>query len=191
MGNVSVLRTRIALALQRRPASRPAGRGLWLLPAAVLLAAAGCGAPTYPFDYFNEMHNQPIVRAQEPPRLSPPTDSVPTTGREAAVDFGQAGNLRNPLQRTPANLSQAGKLFQTNCSMCHGPEGKGNGPLVKYFTDARVPPPVDFSQPRTKGRSEGQIWYIMTNGLGAMPSFKNLLTPEERWLITMFVQDVR
>ncbi|MBI2886254.1 MAG: c-type cytochrome [Chloroflexi bacterium] len=183
-----------------RPGSRRPP--LWALPLALLLLAAGCGRGPYPLDVFPEMHYQPSFRAQEPPRRGPVADAVPVTGREVAVDFAQSVNLRNPLARTPANLEAGRALYQVNCAMCHGPQGKGNGPLVAHFQQYNQPPPVDFSQPRTRGRREGEIWGIVTNGFplpgipqpggpGGMPAFKNILTEQERWLLTIFVQSVQ
>jgi mono/diheme cytochrome c family protein len=75
--------------------------------------------------------------------------------------------------------------------MCHGPEGKGNGVLVPHFQKFQQQPPRDLSQPQTRDRSEGHIWWIIGNGLGNMPAFKALLTEEERWLLTHFVREIQ
>lgn len=186
---------------QRQSYARPP---LWTLLLALLLLTVGCNRGAYPIDIFPEMHYQPSVRAQEPPRRSPVTEAVPISGKEIAVDLAQATDLKMPaeLPRTPGNLGKARALFQVNCGMCHGPQGKGNGPLVAEFQKYNMPPPGDFALPRTKARTEGQIWSIITNGFpipgipqpggpGGMPAFKNLLTVQERWLLVQFVQSVQ
>lgn len=163
---------------------------LWLAPLAILLLAVGCNTGAYPFDILQEMHYQSSFRFQESPRLYPPKDSVPTTGKELAYDFAQAADLTSPTGVRP-DMERGRVLFQTNCSMCHGTEGHGDGPVGKKFVAAGVPSPVDFSQPRTKARKPGELWWIMTNGLGNMPSFKNLISEEDRWQLTAFISQIR
>ncbi len=178
-----------------------------ILPVAVLATAAACQAGSYPLDYFSEMHYQASIRAQEGPRKLPPEGSVTydssrhpeavqssrnPRGVEVNYDFAAAANLRNPVPSTPDNLNQAKVLYQTNCAVCHGAQGKGDGIVAGYFKGYNAGSlPVDFSQQRTKDRTEGQIWWIMTNGLANMPAWKALLTEDERWLLTHFVRSVQ
>lgn len=197
--------TVVLRVIKGRPQRRRNGRfPLWTLPLALLLLTVGCNRGPYPLDIFPEMHYQDSIRAQESPRRSPVAEAVPITGKEIAYDFAQATELKMPAElfRTPENLGKARVLYQVNCAMCHGLQGKGDGSLVAQFQKYNVPPPVDFSQPRTKARTEGQIWSIITNGFplpgipqpggpGGMPSFKNLLTVQERWLLVQFVQSVQ
>ena len=179
---------------------------LWPAPVLVILAAIACQSGSYPLDYFSEMHYQASFRSQEAPRKQPPAGSVTydasmhpeavqswrnPRGTDVDYDFAQAATLRNPVARTPDKLNQAQQLFKTNCAACHGAEGKGNGIVKGYFERYGAQPPVDFSQQRTKDRTEGQIWWIISNGLGNMPPWKNLLTEDERWLLAQFVRDVR
>ena len=49
------------------------------------LLGAGCrNTPGYVYDIFTEMHYSQSYRLQEPPRLLPPAQSVPVTGKEVA-----------------------------------------------------------------------------------------------------------
>ena len=179
---------------------------VWVVPLLVLVTGVACNTGSYPFDYFQEMHYTAGYRFQEPPRRLPAVGSIPyeaaahpeavqswrnLRGGEISYDFAQAANLRNPVPRTPENLERSKKLFQVNCAMCHGPQGKGNGVLVPHFQKFQQQPPRDLSQQQTKSRTEGQIFWIISNGLGNMPTFKNLLTEDERWLLTHFVRDVQ
>lgn len=166
---------------------------LWLLPMAIALLSMACQSGAYPIDFFPEMHYQSTAKFQEPPRKQSPADSVPRTGGEVNYDFAAAAVLVNPLRRNDANVTRAKKLYQVNCSMCHGAEGKGGttATVGSRFAQYNAPVPVDFSQARTKGQSEGTLFWIITNGLGNMPPWKSLLTEEERWLLVQFVQSVR
>jgi mono/diheme cytochrome c family protein len=112
-------------------------------------------------------------------------------GAEIPYDLAQSTNLRNPLPRTPNNVETSKRLYQVNCSMCHGREGKGNGMIANYFEAYGATKPIDFSRAETKRLPEGQIWWTVTNGRGNMPSFKGILSEDERWLLTHFVRDVQ
>lgn len=46
----------------------------------------------------------------------------------------------NKLPITPVSLSNGKKIFETNCAVCHGIAGHGDGPIAKQFD----PPPLPF-----------------------------------------------
>jgi mono/diheme cytochrome c family protein len=47
---------------------------------------------------------------------------------------------REPIKPTPA--SDAGKMFDSYCAVCHGKDGKGTGPAAKAFAKA----PADLTK---------------------------------------------
>lgn len=62
---------------------------------------------------------------------------------------------------TAADLEQTRAIFQSRCSPCHGPEGRGNGVAAKSI----VPPPRDFSDPKwQKETSDEAIERIIREG---------------------------
>ncbi len=196
---------RIARLISRLDSTKghPRRLPLWIVPVGLLLLALGCSRGPYPFDFYQEMHYQSSIRAQEPDRRQPAPDSVPRTGRELTyATIVDAADLNNPLPANDITFARARQLYQVNCSACHGSEGKGDGPLVAHFQKYNSPPPVDFSQERTTVRKPGELWWIITNGFplpgipqpggpGGMPSFRNLLTDDDRWALVHFVQTVR
>jgi len=77
---------------------------------------------------------------------------------------------------------QAGSaLYATYCKQCHGDPGKGN-------VIALVPPPPDPALPQMQTNTDGGIFYKVTEGRGAMLSFKNTLTPFNIWNIISFIR---
>jgi len=52
-----------------------------------------------------------------------------------------------PIKQTPA--SDAGKMFDTYCAVCHGKEGKGNGPAAGSLT--KVPADLTKLAARNNG----------------------------------------
>jgi hypothetical protein len=74
--------------------------------------------------------------------------------------------------------------------MCHGESAHGDGPVAQDFVRAGVVPPVDFSSPRVRGRTDGQLFWILANGLGGMPPFGALLAEDDLWRLVRFIRDV-
>ena len=154
--------------------------GLALALAAGLLAA-GCSQGAYPLDIFYEMHYQPSYKAHEPPRLSPPASAAPWYGATApeATSFGGSGK----------------HIFETNCAMCHGVEGRGDGPvlgrmIVDYgyqATDAALLNP-DLTSEAARSLDRDGLRGVVTGGVNVMPSFAKLLTEEQIELALDYVQ---
>jgi len=166
-------------------------RVLWLLPAWLLAASLGCsGNSTYPFDYFPEMHYQSTHRFQEPPRPLGPADSVPVTGKEVAYNLAEAEALRNPVVRNQPNLAAGKRLYEVNCAMCHGADAKGSTAVAARFQKAGAAPPINLTRPETQRLLDGVLFATITNGRGNMPPFRNLLTEEERWKITLHIRNL-
>lgn len=163
----------------------------WLLAAFCLLFLAACYPGSYPLDFFIEMHYQPSQRYLEPNRLAPPPDSVPVTGGTPAYTYEQASTLTNPAARTPQSQARGREVFRVNCGMCHGPDGRGQSFVAERWARAGFLPPPDLNSPRVRARNEGQLYWIVTNGLGNMPPFGDLLTEDERWLVVHLIRDVQ
>jgi mono/diheme cytochrome c family protein len=156
---------------------------LWLIVLALM--AVGCGPTTYPADVFPEMHYSPSDKRLEPPRESPPADAVPVTGSTPHLSYDDAAQLTNPVEKTTQTLAEAQELARVNCSACHGADGRGDGPVASYFSPVR---PVDFGSDRVRGRTDGQLFWIIANGLGNMPAFRDLLTERDLWKVVLFVR---
>jgi len=155
------------------------------------LALTACNPGAYPVDIFPEMHYQVSQRRLEPERLAAPAGSVPVTGGTIRVSWQEAANMANPVQRNAQVTQRAQQLYRENCAMCHGADGKGQSVVATHFQRAGRVPPVDFSGPRARSRTDGQLHWIVTNGLGGMPPFGNILSEEERWTLVYFVRGVQ
>ena len=86
---------------------------------------------------------------------------------------------KNPIKFTAKSINNGKQNYKNRCVSCHGvpAEGKTIMPSI---------PDVGFSASLTKGDSE--LYTILTNGVGAMPGFKNDFTVEERWSIINYIR---
>ncbi|MHB8783051.1 MAG: c-type cytochrome [Desulfobacteria bacterium] len=135
------------------------------------------------------MYDNPAFRPQEEPVRLPPADSVPTKGLEHTPMPGtpEAAALKNPEKATGFSLLTGKELFGIYCTPCHGPSGKGDGPVAKKF----VPTPVDISGTGFGTAPEGMLFAIVTHGMGGMPPFRSDLILKERWLVVAYVKTLK
>jgi mono/diheme cytochrome c family protein len=150
---------------------------VWLI---LLLSMTGC-------NIFPEMHYSPAQRRGEPTRLAPPPDAVPVTGGRPAYTFDEAASLRAPTAVADAS-SRGAELYRVNCALCHGPDGRGDSLVAERFRAAGEIPPINLSSDRVRGRTDGQLYWLIGNGIGNMPPFGSLLTEEELWQVVGFVR---
>ena len=158
---------------------------------------------------FTEMHYQPSYRTQEGPRILPPADSVPVTGREIRYASLEEYSALEMPESTTSTYSQAKAqhLYAINCQVCHGPALQGDGPILGLWPTTedgvlRGPVPANLTADITRSSTDGDLFaYISLGGRqGAaarirdrrsnspMPEFGLLLSEEERWALVQFLR---
>ena len=155
---------------------------LLLLAAVAAVLISGCER------IDRNMWDNPAYKPQEEPVRLPPKDSVPTKPRENIPSMADAGKLKNPVESTEWTLLKGKELYGFHCVPCHGASGAGDGPVgVKY-----VPKPADIRSGGFVGKmSDGQLFVIISSGLGGMPAFRADLSPTERWQIVAYLRTLK
>ena len=112
-----------------------------------------------------------------------PTPAAPFTARFA----------QNPTPDDPGTVAFGRALYLANCAVCHGAQGKGDGPAA--FT--LQPPPFNL-QVHVPQHAPGELFYWISDGIPftAMPAWsapdpdtgKPKLTEIERWEIIRYLQ---
>lgn len=88
----------------------------------------------------------------------------------------------SPIAFTNANAKKGEVLYNRFCDHCHGATGQGDG-KVSIASDGLIAPPSDaFSRP------EGQMFYVITYGKGAMGSHASQLNQKERWELIQYLK---
>ncbi|MHC1698090.1 MAG: cytochrome c [Geobacteraceae bacterium] len=124
------------------------------------------------------MDRQPSYKPYQPPLLTSPADSVPTSGREVGLQE------INPVKATTYSLKQGKTLFSINCTICHGEVSSKPGSVGQKLN----PPPPGLARERVKELSDAGIFKAITFGFGRMPPFRNKLSPSERWKVVNFLR---
>ncbi len=141
-------------------------------------------------DWISFMEIQPSFRPMENP-LPVPAVSVPIEG---AAFVPGAGNPLNPISADQASLKRGETLYEVNCALCHGKQGKGDGPVAEKLI--RKPP--DLAGPNVTELSDGEIFLVITNGVnlgigynGGMPPLRDNLEIGDRWDIVNYVHSLQ
>jgi mono/diheme cytochrome c family protein len=106
---------------------------------------------------------------------------------KAPADAKNAKNPQADKRNDKAEMTAVKKVVDTNCVTCHGNSGKGDGPAA-----AALPPPkpADWTSAKIKAESDGEIFWKITNGRGAMPPWKHL--PEkDRWNLVNYIRTLQ
>ena len=123
----------------------------------------------------------------------PPAGTVPVGFKPYAYHLdpaSAAAKLKNPFAgNTSADILSLGRTkFETYCAVCHGYEGKGDGPVSVKM--ALKPPPL-VSDKIVK-LVDGGIFHIITDGQGVMSSYAYQLVEEnDRWAIVNYVRSLQ
>ena len=142
---------------------------------------------TYDFikiDWASFMKIQPAFQPMYDP-LPVPTGSVPIDG---SIYVPSMGVPANPVPADAASIARGAELFGINCSMCHGPQAKGNGPVSIYLQNK----PADLTSLPVQALSDGGIFLTISQGIqGKMPALNENLLVRERWDLVNYIRTLK
>jgi len=108
--------------------------------------------------------------------------SLPNVGfsQEWEVPADHVSRLA-PFAFSETSVAAGEKIFYDNCKLCHGDPGKANFQQLN-------PLPGDPAGTSIQSNTDGALQYKISEGRGLMPSFKNVLTPEEIWNVISYIR---
>jgi hypothetical protein len=103
--------------------------------------------------------------------------------RRLAVPPG-VKELKNPVELTPFVLALARDHFADHCAICHSNRGDGK----TLIGEGLYPPPPDMRLADTQNLSDGEIMFIIKNGIRftGMPGWGG--KDEENWRLVWFIR---
>jgi mono/diheme cytochrome c family protein len=158
---------------------------LWsgLALCALMAAASGAGAFPWSIDMFRGQSVQPMARA---PRVMPP-GTMPINGEAPMTREAASATLHNPLKPSAPVLAAGKSLFDTNCAVCHGGTGRGDG-TVGFLL--RIPP-ADLTRGVAAQRSDGYLYATIRDGSFVMPSYADAMSSNERWQVVLYLRTLQ
>jgi mono/diheme cytochrome c family protein len=140
----------------------------------------------------NDVSPDPYQMVREPvPGTVPaihPLGDVPAPYTQAQLD-SVAVTLVNPLQPTAQVLARGKQVYDSNCSVCHGDAGQGNGPVVNAQTKFPFAPAVNGAA--TAARSDGYVYGVIDVGRNFMPPYGARITHLDRWAVVTYVRHLQ
>ncbi len=143
-----------------------------------------------------DMQDQPSHKPQDSVIETIDT-SVPTVGKDsyappkdiidlvrARLDAGKT--LVNPVPKSPESLARGREMYELHCLVCHGEQGRGDGPVGKKF----VPQPMELNLDYVQLQPDGQLFYTISHGSIAMPFYRQAMPAEDRWHLVNFIKEV-
>ncbi len=105
--------------------------------------------------------------------------------KETNEDYVRAGEeLQNPFKPSKELLAEAKLVYNTNCKVCHGDKGEGDGSIVQ----SGAYPPVPAYKERLPLLKEGQMFHSITYGKNLMGSYSSQITVDETWKVILYIQ---
>ena len=96
--------------------------------------------------------------------------------------------LNNPVSASPENIAAGREHFADHCATCHANDGSGNTEMGRNF----YPKAPDMRLPRTQDLTDGELFYIIENGvrLTGMPGWSTGTPEGERssWHLVHFIR---
>lgn len=102
----------------------------------------------------------------------------------------------NPVATSEKELGRGRSLYREHCELCHGREGRGDGPSARlHARNAR--PPQDLTRPEIQeNMTDGEIFWKIGAGFRpdrkvVMPSFADEIpSADDRWRVVLYVRSL-
>jgi len=161
----------------------------------VALAALACDPDNvvHQIGWFATMRHQPSIKPYARP-IPPVPGTVPVTGTEPVMSIQMADRLVNPRTRTSESINRGRFVYETNCQVCHGTAGHGDGPISSaaggpFFGVRSLV--NDTIARRTDGYIYGVIVSGQVMGRGLMPVYGDKVRGTDRWDLVNYVRTLQ
>lgn len=107
---------------------------------------------------------------------------------EGAAPAFDINKVAEPWVASPEMVAYGAKVFKTNCTMCHGNEGKGDGPSAAGIN----PKPRNLVEGKwTQGAGSIAHFNVITKGIsGSSMAAYGHFKPADRWALVHFIDSI-
>jgi mono/diheme cytochrome c family protein len=108
-----------------------------------------------------------------------------TMTRQLAIPSG-CRHIQNPFSASPENIQAGMEHFADHCATCHANDGSGKTEIGQNL----YPKSPDMRLPPTQNLSDGEIYYIIHNGvrLTGMPAWGEADHDPDSWKLVLFIR---
>jgi mono/diheme cytochrome c family protein len=92
----------------------------------------------------------------------------------------------NPVPDNAESIAEGLEHFADHCASCHGNDGSGHTELGRGL----YPKPPDLREERTQSLSDGELFYIIENGVRftGMPAFGDIHGDQDSWRLVRLIR---
>jgi mono/diheme cytochrome c family protein len=95
-----------------------------------------------------------------------------------------SATIKNPLPPlSTADSAEASRLFNINCAICHGADGKADGPLADKIGGV-----ANLTSPAYVALADGTMFHSINYGKNNMGSYASQLDSRQRWMIIQYIR---
>ena len=117
----------------------------------------------------------------------PPSDlEALVVGKLKTIKIPEAAAPAAPVEMTDENTLEGGEHYNHHCAVCHDLEGDADSDFAKAFN----PPVADLTSKQVQSYSDGQLKWIVDNGIRftGMPGWKDVIEEEMQWKIVYYMR---
>jgi len=125
--------------------------------------------------FYNSKPVDGTLKLGELPAYSLPDDSA---------GYATSASIKNPLLAlTGKDSSETARLYNIYCAICHGAEGKANGPLT-----AKIGAIANLTTDAYIKMADGTMYHSIQYGKNNMGSYASQLDRKQRWQLVQYIR---
>ncbi|MCL6480125.1 MAG: c-type cytochrome [Firmicutes bacterium] len=126
------------------------------------------------------------VAQESKPQSQPPAQEQPPA-EPAFVVPPEEAQRQNPVKPDEISLAQGKRLYETQCALCHGVDGRGKTELATAMQLTLR----DYSDPKAlKDFTDGELFYILRKGKGKMPGQEGRMRERQMWHLVNYIRSL-
>jgi mono/diheme cytochrome c family protein len=105
--------------------------------------------------------------------------------------YKMSATIKNPydsITLTKAQMTEAGRLYNINCAICHGATGVANGPIAAAGHIGAV---ANLTADTYVKMADGTMFHSITYGKNQMGSYASQVTRAQRWMIIKYIRTLQ
>jgi mono/diheme cytochrome c family protein len=116
-------------------------------------------------------------------------DMAPYPFKNDSAGYAQSATIKNPLDSSSVDKTEAERLYLVNCAICHGTKLDGNGPLYKGGDGPFGAKPATLvGDAKYEAMPEGTMFHSVTYGKNMMGSYASQLSTKQRWMVIAYIK---
>jgi mono/diheme cytochrome c family protein len=160
--------------------------GYWYVFIVLLigLLLAGCGGNSQNDNSNIASIDDPVATEDVPVAAQP----VEVVGPGEYVFPDEYAEVANPVPADEDSQNKGAGIYEASCERCHGEAGQGDG-VSAVQNELEIPA---FSDEKIVALSDGELFYILTNGIAETPMEPwDIYNEEIRWHLVNYVRTLQ